>query len=590
MTRRIRTTWHTLVLTFRADPVLAIVTTSLVVLAAGTVAGTAVSQRWLIDAAGLGDVAGVVAAVLVGVLAYTISAALSRVQMNLRPYLADRVSVLVQQEVLRVAAHIPTVEHLERAEYLDRLTTLRRGTFALSALCWTVVETLAAVVSLGLSLWLLAAVHPSLFVLALCVVPVLVANSKAERLKRTARDAVAQTVRREEAIHALCLQSDSAKEVQIAGNGPELNRRAEQLWEEITRQQRTALMKGIAWTTLGWACFFAGLAGALALVVHLVMEGRASVGDVVLVMSLAERLRQQVWGSVTGAGAIAQAGHIADHYHWLRDYAATLPKGRTAAPDSLTRGIALHGVTFSYPGAETPCLKNINLQLPAGSTVGLVGVNGAGKTTLVKLLTGMYRPGQGRIDVDGLPLTDIEAAQWATRCTGAFQDFAKLQLRAGHVVGVGDLRHLDDRDAVENAVDQAGARHTVDLLPNGLDTQLGTVFGGVDLSHGQWQKLALGRAMMRRSPLLLILDEPTAALDPQAEHELFESFSRQARTTRHRGAITILVSHRFSTVRAADLIIVLSDGQIVENGSHTELLALGGHYAELYTAQVEAHR
>jgi ATP-binding cassette subfamily B protein len=589
MIHRTRTTLHMLALAFRADPLVASVATSLVVLASGVVAGTAVSQRWLVDAAGLGDVGGVTAAVIVGVLAYAMSAALGQVQMSLRPYLADRVSVHVQQEVLRVTAHIPTIEHLERAEYLDRLTTLRRGTFSLAALCWTVVETLAAVVSLSLSIWLLASVHPALSLLALCVIPVLVCNSKAQRLKRTAQDAVAQAVRHEEAMHALCLQPESAKEVLIAGNGPELSQRAEQLWEETTRQQRKALLMGIAWSMLGWICFFAGLAGALATVAYLVADGTASTGDVVMVIWLAERLRQQVWGSVTGAGAIAQAGHIADHYLWLRNYAATLPKGTTSAPDSLTTGISLRGVTFAYAD-ETPCLKDIDLDLPAGSTVGVVGVNGAGKSTLVKLLTGLHRPDQGSIDVDGRPLTDIDPAQWSIRCTGAFQDFAKLQLRAREAVGVGDLRHIEDRDAIESAVDRAGARQVISRLPDGLDTQLGTVFDGSDLSHGQWQKLALGRAMMRRSPLLLILDEPTAALDPQAEHDLFESFAHQARTARRHGAITILVSHRFSTIHMADIIIAMSDGRIVESGSHAELLALGGHYADLYNTQVQAHR
>ncbi|WP_160150739.1 ABC transporter ATP-binding protein [Nonomuraea solani] len=579
-----------LVLAFRADPRVATVATLLVVLASGVVAGTAVCQRWLVDAAGLGDVGGVAAAVIVGVLAYTMSSALERVQMNLRPYLADLVSVHVQHEVLRVTAHIPTIEHLERVEYLDRLTTLRRGTFSLAALCWTVVETLAAVVSLGLSLFLLAEIHPALSLLALCVTPVLVCNGKGQRLRRTAQDAVAQTVRHEEAMHALCLQPESAKEVLIAGNGPELSHRAERLWEQTTRQQRIALLKGMAWTALGWSCFFAGLAGALAIVAYLAVADRASTGDVVLVIWLAERLRQQVSGSVTGAGAIAQAGHIADHYLWLRDYADALPKGTTSAPDSLTTGISLRGVTFSYSGDETPCLMDIDLDLPAGSTVGLVGVNGAGKTTLVKLLTGMHRPDQGSIDIDGRRLADIDPAQWSARCAGAFQDFAKLQLRAREAVGVGDLRHIDDSDAIESAVDRAGARQTVMRLPDGLDTQLGTVFDGTDLSHGQWQKLALGRAMMRTSPLLLIFDEPTAALDPQAEHDLFESFAHQAQTARRRGAITILVSHRFSTVHMADVIVVLSDGRVAESGSHAELLALGGHYAELYNTQVQAYR
>jgi ATP-binding cassette subfamily B protein len=244
-------------------------------------------------------------------------------------------------------------------------------------------------------------------------------------------------------------------------------------------------------------------------------------------------------------------------------------------------------VEFAYPGGP-PVLTGVTLTLPPGSTVALVGVNGAGKSTLVKLLCGMYTPTRGQIRVDGVPLPDIDVGGWRRRLSGVFQDFVKFQLPVRHTVGVGNLPAIDDAAAVDRAIREAGANRLVAQLPCGSDTQLGRVYEGAELSHGQWQKLALGRGLMREDPLLLVLDEPTAALDPQAEHELYERFVSQA--TGAHGRITLMVSHRFSTVRNADSIVVLADGRVAEQGTHAELMAAGGRYAQLYAIQAAAYR
>jgi ATP-binding cassette subfamily B protein len=219
-----------------------------------------------------------------------------------------------------------------------------------------------------------------------------------------------------------------------------------------------------------------------------------------------------------------------------------------------------------------------------------VGENGAGKSTLVKLLARMYTPTSGRITADGVDINHTDVSRWRERLSGAFQDFARLEFLAATTVGLGDEPRHDDRAAVGSAVDRAGATTLVADLRDGLDTQLGPSWDdGVDVSFGQWQKLALARGYMRAEPLLLMLDEPTAALDAETEHALFERFASGARGANENGRLTVLVSHRFSTVRMADLIVVLDGARVVEVGSHAELMARRGTYAELYSIQAQSY-
>jgi ATP-binding cassette subfamily B protein len=237
-------------------------------------------------------------------------------------------------------------------------------------------------------------------------------------------------------------------------------------------------------------------------------------------------------------------------------------------------------------------LHDVNIPIPAGSTVAIVGENGAGKTTLVKLLGRFYAPTAGAITVDGTDIASFDVEEWRARISGGFQDFARFEFLAREAVGVGDIPRIEDEPAIVGALARASATDVVPTLPGGFDTQLGKSFDdGIELSGGQWQKLALGRAMMREQPLLLVLDEPTAALDAQTEHALFERYAGAARrVAAETGAITIFVSHRFSTVRMADLIIVIEGGRVAESGSHAELMAQGGLYAELYELQARAYR
>jgi ATP-binding cassette subfamily B protein len=259
----------------------------------------------------------------------------------------------------------------------------------------------------------------------------------------------------------------------------------------------------------------------------------------------------------------------------------------------LQHGIRLDHVSFAYPGTSRLVLDDVSLTLPAGAVVAIVGENGAGKTTLVKLLAKMYEPTAGAIFVDETPLARLPAVEWRSRLAGAFQDFFRFEFRARQSIGLGDVARLDEEPAVVAAVDRAGASDVVARLRLGLDTQLGPTWpDGAELSFGQWQKLALARGFMRDEPLFLVLDEPTAALDAETEHALFERYASAARggKARNQGRITLLVSHRFSTVRMADLIVVLDGARLVEVGTHDQLIARQGQYSELYGIQAAAYR
>jgi ATP-binding cassette, subfamily B, bacterial len=249
-------------------------------------------------------------------------------------------------------------------------------------------------------------------------------------------------------------------------------------------------------------------------------------------------------------------------------------------------GVRFEHVYFTYPGAGAPALIDINLHLPPGSSLALVGENGSGKTTLIKLLTRLYRPDSGRVLLDGLPLPEWRDEALKARIGVIFQDFTRYQMLVGENVGAGDERYFEDEQRWREAAAKGQAADFIEHLPGGYQTQLGKWFrDGQELSGGQWQKIALARAFMRTEADVLVLDEPTAAMDARAEAEIFEHFRSLARDR-----ITILISHRFSTVRMADQIAVLEQGRIIEQGSHEALMALGGHYAQLFLLQARGYR
>jgi ATP-binding cassette subfamily B protein len=382
------------------------------------------------------------------------------------------------------------------------------------------------------------------------------------------------------------------KEVRVTGIGERLITDRRWAWECWYRPVATARWGSALWHALAWAIFGLAYVGA---VVFVSSGLRAPASAVLLVLAAGARLSAYIGATVGEIGFLR--GFWMDgsrRLAWLEDYAASLAAaGDLPVPAVLHRGIRFDHVSFTYPGTSRLVLDDVSVTLPVGAVVAIVGENGAGKTTLVKLLAKMYEPSSGSILLDDTPLARVAACDWRERLAGAFQDFFRFEFRAGHTVGLGDVPRMDNEQAVVAAVDRAGAGDVVARLRFGLDTQLGPTWpSGVELSFGQWQKLALARGFMRDQPLLLVLDEPTAALDAETEHALFERYAAAARGSSEsdRGRVTILVSHRFSTVRMADLIVVLDGARLVEVGTHDELMAKGGQYSELYRIQAAAYR
>ena len=565
----------------------AIVLAVLTLAQTGVIAGLGLSQRWLVDGSSTGDRGMVLLAVGLGAVAWATSATAGWVSGNLTIYVVARVRGGQNERLQHLISSIPTIGHLEYGPYIDRWNRIFQNSQAIAALPWSTLNTLVATAGLTVTVGLLISVSPVLALLALLGVPLLLAARHANRLLRDARDANTEALRREQRLHELCVEPEEAKEVMLADGGASLSRTADELWDQAAVREARARFRGAFWQAGAWILYAAGFAAALAEVASLIRAGRTTVGAAVLVVSLATQLQSQLRVVLDSLTEVAQAGHAVGHHAWLREYAAGQARGGGPAPDR--GGITLHDVRFRYPGADDDTLRGVDLELPAGRTVAVVGANGAGKSTLIKLLTGVHEPTGGEIRATGTPLRDIAPAAWRSRLAGVYQDFAKLRLLVRETVGVGAVRHIRDRTAVAGAIGRAGAPHA-----DGLDLRLGAAFGGIEPSLGQWQRFALARSLMReghgdRPPLCVVLDEPSAALDPLAEHELFEHFVGQVRSATEAGAVTVLVSHRFTTVRMADLIVVLDDGRVTEQGTHEELTAAGGTYAELYRLQEQAY-
>ncbi|WP_329004743.1 ABC transporter ATP-binding protein/permease [Kribbella sp. NBC_00709] len=500
----------------------------------------------------------------------------------------DRVTIMLEAHVARLQASVATVEHHERRDYLDRLSVLRKQVFVLDHMYMSLFSTCGWILRLGVTVALLMSIHPSLALLLVFALPTVVSSSWRPGVERQIEERFAAHSRLAEHLFKTATTPAPGKEVRVIGIGRNLVEDRRREWEQWYGPIAAARWVSAGWHAVAWAIFGAAYVGAV-LFVATGLHG--SVGDVLLILAAGARLSSYIGATVGEIGFLR--GIWLDGSRrlvWLENYAASFDRTTDLpAPDRLTDGIRLEHVSFTYAGADRPALDDVNLRLPAGKVIAVVGENGAGKSTLVKLICKLYEPTDGQVLLDDQPLDRIPAEAWRLKVAGAFQDFFRFEFRAAHSVGLGDLPRLDDVPAVTAAVGRAGAEDVLERLESGLDTQLGSTWpDGAEISFGQWQKLALARGFMRDRPLLLVLDEPTAALDAETEHALFERYAAAAKEGTD-GRITILVSHRFSTVRMSDQIVVLDGARVVETGTHDELIARDGQYAELYRIQAASY-
>ena len=506
----------------------------------------------------------------------------------------DKAWSYLHTDLIHVTSAIPSIAHHERSEVADKIELLHRDARQMSFNVMQLLFLVIVAVNMSAIVALLMSVDPKLLLLLVVGLVRIVTTFIDGRLRWTAVKATAKDTRLVRALQDIAKAPQNAVEMRVFGLRPVMLRRLDDVLARVEDTRVAATWRGAKYEIGSRIVFCLAYAGAVAYVAVEARNGNITPGGIALIVLLGSRIEQAAGGIASATRQTGETIRMFGLYSWLRRYAdeASWAESTAPAPERLHQGISLRGVGFRYPGAERGVLENIDLEIPAGSTVALVGENGAGKTTLVKLLARLYDPTEGAVLVDGQDLREIDPVQWRERSSAGFQDFVKFELRAGQTVAIGDLDRVDDGAALALALDRGDANTVIAQLADGAETQLGKRFtGGVELSGGQWQRLALARGFMRERPLLLLLDEPTAALDPEAEHALFDQFAAASHeAAKATGGITILVSHRFSTVRMADVIVVMDEGRVLERGSHEELLRLGGRYAELFDMQARAYR
>ncbi|MFD8782874.1 ABC transporter ATP-binding protein [Kitasatospora sp. NPDC059599] len=483
---------------------------------------------------------------------------------------------------------------LDRPELADDLDLLRQDVIRMRDTVHASLSLVCLAAQLLLTAVLLADLQPVLLLLPLAAVIPVLTGKRAERAVETGRQESAPATGAIRHLRGLAASAAAQKEIRIAGAQGFLLAKHRVLHRQVSAVQAAAHRRQALLRSAGQLCFALAYAGSLLLVFRQAQQGRAGIGDVVLVVTLAGQVSGQVSTGLDLLSKVYAAALGIARFERVTGALAGPSQDRAAtaaAPSALTGGITLRQVSFCYPGSREPVLRDVDLTLPAGRSIALVGENGAGKSTLIKLLNGLHQPTGGAVLLDGTPLAEVGARSWHGRTANLFQDFARFNLTAQQSVGVGRLDRIDSAEAVHRAVELAGAADTVAALPEGLDSLLGKEYGpGTELSGGQWQRIGLARTLMRPDALLMCLDEPASALDPQAEALLCDAYQRaSAHMAATVGGVTVFVTHRLSTVRMADTIVLLEDGRVRETGSHQELLALGGRYAELFALQSKAY-
>jgi ATP-binding cassette subfamily B protein len=535
-------------------------------------------------------------------LGLIVAAALSERALGLvRQLVGARLAIDVNVMILEKAMTL-SLRHFEDSEFYDKLTRARREASSRPlSLVQENFQVLRNALTLAGYIALLTRFSPwFVVVLLVATIPAFASEAAFSAARFRLRNWRAPESRRLNYLEYVLANDEHAKEVKLFGLGPLLMGRYRGLAERLYREDRNLLIRRTTWGSLLSLLSTGAFYGCYALIAIAAVSGNLSLGDMTLYLVVFRQGQQSFQSILTAIGGMYEdtlyMSNLFDFLGIPVDDRSALPAGAVGASavpvsgeetivDPNERGIRFAGVGFRYPGAPTWALHGIDLFIPRGQSLALVGQNGAGKTTFIKLLTRLYRPTEGRVYLDGRDIATWDETELRRRVGVIFQDFAQYHLALGENVGVGSVEHVDDVGRIDAAVERGGAREVVAALEAGLDTQLGRWFqNGVELSGGQWQKIALARAFMRQEADILVLDEPTAALDAEAEHAVFQRFRELAE-----GRTTIVISHRFPTVRIADRIIVLEKGEVIESGSHDQLVAAQGRYAQLFALQAQGY-
>ncbi len=503
-------------------------------------------------------------------------------QSLLRAQLGQRVNVMVLEKALTLE-----LRHFENSEFYDKLSKARQQAssrpLSLVNRTFDLLQQLLILVTYGTLLWQFSPLAVLLLVAA--GLPTFLVEAQLSREQFRLFSWRSPESRKQWYFETLIARDDNVKEVKLFGLGPLFLRRYREIYQVLYAEDRRLTLRRAFWGyTLGLLGVGA-LYGAYAWIVRATVLGQLSLGEMSMYLLLFKQGQQAVTSSLGSIGGMYEDNlYLSNLYEYLEIPVDAPAQGKTAGPRP-EEGLVFEEVGFSYPGSKKVALESVSFQLKPGQKLALVGENGSGKTTIVKLLSRLYIPTSGRITWDGLDLAEWDEAALRRRIGVIFQDFVNYQLVAGENIGVGDVQALDSQERWNEAAHKGLAHEFIEGLPNGYSTQLGRLFqDGQSLSGGQWQKIALSRAFMRKSADLLVLDEPTSAVDPKAEVQIFEHLQEVSQNQ-----MAILISHRFSTVRRADQILVLDKGRVIESGSHQELVEQGGVYAQLFRLQAAGY-
>jgi len=508
---------------------------------------------------------------------------LSTCQSLLRAQLGQRVNVMILEKALTLE-----LSHFEDSEFYDKLTRARReaSTRPLSMVMRTLglFQSFISLASYGVILVQFSPI--AVVVLFVAGLPAFFAETKFSGDAFRLFSWRSPDTRMQAYLESVIAREDHAKEVKLFGLGPRLLERYEDIYRRLFREDRALTLRRDTWGFLLGLVATLSLYGAYGWIAMSAIQGLITLGGMTMYLMLFRQGQAALSQGLTAVSGLYEDNlYLSNLYDYLGQPVAAA-RGNITVGAHPEDGIRFEDVSFTYPGTTTPAIDNLSLHIRPGESVALVGANGSGKTTLIKLLTRLYQPTTGRILFEGVDLEDWDREVLRARIGVIFQDFARYQLTIGENIGAGDVSRFEDQDRWQAAAAKGLAQPFIDTMPGRYATQLGKWFrDGRELSGGQWQKIALSRAFMRTDADVLVLDEPTAAMDAAAEAEIFEHFRQLSQ-----GRITILISHRFSTVRMADHIVVLQDGAITEQGSHEALMRQAGQYAHLFSLQARGYQ